>query len=222
VTGLPEIREGWNAAADDAMFNILTLPEKQGGGWDPDEFFAHGWDEIDAILTHLDELNLLPAGRWTALDFGCGVGRLTQALAEDFEDVLGVDISARMTTLARRYAKDREFTNVRFATGSKPNLRWLGDVHFDFIYSVITLQHMPQDLQRGYIEEFVRLLAPGGRAVFQVTEGADMENGHLSMYGVYPGDVFNWVTRVDGKVLHSEPSPHTGDIFTGRLYVVGP
>jgi 2-polyprenyl-3-methyl-5-hydroxy-6-metoxy-1,4-benzoquinol methylase len=38
-----------------------------------------------------------------ALDFGCGVGRLTQALATHYDKVDGVDISWEMINLARRH-----------------------------------------------------------------------------------------------------------------------
>jgi cyclopropane fatty-acyl-phospholipid synthase-like methyltransferase len=131
---------------------------------------------------------------------------------------MGVDISRRMVQLASRYAKDRGYSNCTFKT--RPDLKWLGDGRFDFIYSVITLQHMPPEMQAGYVKEFVRLLSFDGYAMFQVTEGASMDNGHLSMYGVLPGDVFNWVAEAGGTVVHSEPSPHTGDDFSGRMYVV--
>ena len=42
-----------------------------------------------------------PAARRSALDFGCGIGRLSQALAEHFDQVYGVDISPKMIELAR-------------------------------------------------------------------------------------------------------------------------
>ena len=38
---------------------------------------------------------------------------------------------------------------------------------YDFLISVIVLQHMPAALQRNYIGEFLRLLKPGGMAFFQ-------------------------------------------------------
>jgi hypothetical protein len=40
---------------------------------------------------------------------------------------------------------------------------------FDFIYSDIALQHIPPDQSRAYIAEFLRVLRPGGLAVFQLT-----------------------------------------------------
>ena len=42
--------------------------------------------------------------------------------------------------------------------------------HFDFLYSSITLQHMPPELIRGYLAEFVRVLRRGGVLMFQLPE----------------------------------------------------
>lgn len=218
---LEQIRDGWNAAAvDDAMFNIMTLPEYAGGKWPVDEFFATGEEEIQGVLDHLKGIGIESPASGAALDFGCGLGRLTQALATRYDFALGIDISREMTALARKYAKERVCGNCHFATNSRPDLRSLGPQRFAFIYSIITLQHMPQDLQRGYIEEFVRVLAPGGLAVFQTPEGGNMENGHLSMFGVAPAAVEAWVDHAGGKILDRELSHHTGIGFDGWRYAV--
>ncbi len=38
-----------------------------------------------------------------ALDFGCGIGRLTQLLCKFFKKCIGVDISKEMIKLANKY-----------------------------------------------------------------------------------------------------------------------
>src|SRR4051794_23236052 len=53
----------------------------------------------------LDELGDLSGRR--VLDVGCGPGRYAVAAAERGADVVGVDISTTMLTLARRHARDR-------------------------------------------------------------------------------------------------------------------
>jgi SAM-dependent methyltransferase len=218
---LEQIRDGWNAAAtDDAMFNILTLPEYQGGKWPVDEFFATGDAEIEGVMDHLEEVGIKVLTSGHALDFGCGLGRLTQALADLYDQAVGVDISPEMIAQARKHAEDRDYDNCQFITSASPDLRWVGVNRFAFIYSIITLQHMPQDLQRGYVQEFVRVLQPGGLAVFQTPEGGNMENGHLSMFGVPPATVAEWVTEAGGKILDRELSHHTGIGFDGWRYTV--
>jgi SAM-dependent methyltransferase len=102
VADLDTIRDGWDhAAREDAMFNIVTLPDKRGGGWEADEFFRHGQREIDALLDHLDGLGLRGNPKEMALDFGCGVGRLTQALGLEYDRAIGADISAEMVKRAQ-------------------------------------------------------------------------------------------------------------------------
>src|SRR5262245_7049521 len=101
MADVDEIRAGWDQAARaDAMFNIVTLPEKAHGGRAPDELFAHAQAEIDPMIRRVRRLQLLRRSD-RALDFGCGVGRLTQALTMYFKRVTGVDVSAEMVTRAR-------------------------------------------------------------------------------------------------------------------------
>ena len=52
-----------------------------------------------------------------ALDFGCGVGRLTQPLAARVRQVVGLDISDEMIRRARSY-----FPNITFHLNEKGDL----------------------------------------------------------------------------------------------------
>lgn len=101
-----------------------------------------------------------------ALDFGCGVGRLTQAIATQFNRVIGVDISAAMIEHARNYQKPG--SRVEYVLNETPDLRHFRDAKFDLVYSSITLQHMPARFAKRYIAEFLRVLNPAGMLVFQV------------------------------------------------------
>jgi SAM-dependent methyltransferase len=207
------------------MFFILTDPDKKDGGWDQDEFFEKGQLEIDAVLDRLGELGV-KFNRTRALDFGCGVGRLTQALAAHFRWTVGVDASGEMVKLAKGFASERGCNKVGFRANVKPNLAlFQGGTRdgFDFIYSVITLQHMPQDLQYGYVTEFVRVLRRGGVAVFQIPEGQSdfvHSSAWLSMFPTARETVEGWVSETGGKLLDVEVSEHGGEGWTGWRYVV--
>jgi len=78
----------------DPYWAILAYPERRFGRWDLDEFFRTGAEEIARLEAEMQRLGR-PARRERALDFGCGVGRLTQALAPHFERVVGVDVGKR-------------------------------------------------------------------------------------------------------------------------------
>lgn len=163
---LARLRRVWNElGADDPLWAILSSPDKRGGRWDADEFFAKGEDEI-ANIDKFCASAQRPGKRALALDFGCGVGRLTRALASRYAQVVGVDISPSMLERAR--ALNADLPNVRFVENAASRLEFLADGSVDFIYSVITLHHIPAALQRIYIGEFARVLAPDGIAVFQV------------------------------------------------------
>src|SRR5689334_15743533 len=100
----------WDIAAQrDAMGYILTTGEP----WETDAFYAHGRQEIDACLNRLDGLGLRGDRRARALDFGCGTGRLTQALADHYARVAGVDVSPTMIDLAN--AHNRHGKRVKYS-----------------------------------------------------------------------------------------------------------
>jgi len=151
----------------DPLWAILTEPGKRNGGWDEAAFFATGKNEIAELMARAAALGL-PAGRRTALDFGCGVGRATQALTEYFDEVTGVDIATAMLERARRY--NRHGDRCRYVLNEQNHLRAFPAAAFDLVYSRITLQHLPRHHIRSYLVEFMRVLRPGGLLVFQLPE----------------------------------------------------
>src|SRR4051794_30379365 len=99
---LQELQQSWNKlAAQDAMWAVLTGPYGAKRAWDPETFFRTGKDEIDLVISRVQALGGTVGER--ALDFGCGVGRLTQALGHHFRQVDGVDISEVMVRQARAF-----------------------------------------------------------------------------------------------------------------------
>ena len=156
----------WESAAErDPLWAILSDPTKKGRRWTTREFFATGKREVSLLMYQLRQLGRLPTpGR--ALDFGCGIGRLTQALARFFPEVVGVDVSPAMLRHAAQanMAPDR----VRYVRNQTDHLRQFASGTFDFIYSDIVLQHLPKAAARQFITEFLRLLKPGGVTVFQI------------------------------------------------------
>jgi SAM-dependent methyltransferase len=162
---LSEVQRFWDRQAHaDPMWAILTDPAKSGGRWDADEFFATGTREIGVFMEQAAEWGA-PASRCSALDFGCGIGRLSQALADHFGQVYGVDISPKMIELARQH--NRKGARCEYLCNSAGDLRRFADGSIDMIYSWITLQHMRPRHARRYMREFLRLLAPGGLLLFQ-------------------------------------------------------
>lgn len=153
---------------DDPLWAVLSRRGSRHNRWDPEAFFETGRRTIGRVLDDLTALGLTPVpGR--ALDFGCGVGRLTQALADTFAEVVGIDIAASMVEQARRW--NRAGDRVRYLVNAADDLALLDDASFDFVFSRITLQHVPPAAALRYIAEFVRVLKPGGVGMFQVPAG---------------------------------------------------
>lgn len=170
MTDIGRLRKNWETFADsDALWAVLTRPDRRGR-WDSGEFFATGRAEIAGVFRRLESLGI-PVGKTSALDFGCGVGRLSRALADRFDSVEGVDVAQGMIDRAREFHTEVE--GLSFRVNDRPDLAVFPSASFDFIYSSITLQHIPPALSKGYLREFLRVLRPGGTAVFQLPAAND-------------------------------------------------
>jgi ubiquinone/menaquinone biosynthesis C-methylase UbiE len=162
-----QVRRHWNLfARRDPFWAVLTTPGTEGNRWAIDEFFARGQREVDAAITTI-QARLPGAGRRQALDFGCGVGRITQALAQHFDRVTGVDISSDMLVHARRH--NRHGDRVAYEHNPVAHLGRFADGTFDLVFSVLTLQHLAPEYSRRYLAEFMRVCAPHGAVYFQMT-----------------------------------------------------
>jgi tRNA/tmRNA/rRNA uracil-C5-methylase (TrmA/RlmC/RlmD family) len=100
MSKLRQLRDQWDRLGrSDPFWAVLTDPDKRNRKWTADEFFETGTNEVATVLAHARTLGLRIRFR-RALDFGCGVGRITQALANHFERCDGVDISPSMLETA--------------------------------------------------------------------------------------------------------------------------
>jgi SAM-dependent methyltransferase len=152
------------------MWAVLTRPEE----WSEDEFFSTGEDEIAGVMRYAEALGL-PRRRQKALDFGCGLGRLTRALAGRFDEVVGVDVSESMVEGAGRL--NQAVPGCAFRHNPVPDLAAFGSGTFDLVYSNITLQHMSPALAKGYIREFIRVVSADGLVLFQLPTGLAQQAG---------------------------------------------
>lgn len=166
-------------AREDPFWAVLTDPDKSGNRWQVEEFFATGEKtvalDIAAITREVTDL-----AKGCALDFGCGVGRLTQALAGYFFHVTGVDVAAPMIEQAQKHNRCGE--RVSYHHNPASDLKLFADDSFDFVYSIITLQHIPPPLIRGYLKEFCRVCRPGGVIFFQLPTHGPERSWRYSWY----------------------------------------
>ena len=165
MNALNRVRHQWTTLGErDPLWAILSETGKKCGGWDRAAFFKTGVDEIDEVLRKVRDLSPIEFG--SAVDFGCGVGRLSQALSLHFERVIGVDIAESM--IRNAVELNRFPDRCEYIHNVAADLSVLPDRSADLIYSSITLQHVVPALARRYIREFFRVVRPGGLVIFQL------------------------------------------------------
>lgn len=153
----------------DPYFAVLSSPEYHGQL--PEElrlqFFRSGEDHLNQIFSIIRE-RLDPAFHpATALDFGCGVGRILIPLASLCDEVTGVDISPAMLDEARRNCNAAGAVNVRLVP-SDDDLSAV-DQQYDFVHSYIVLQHIPVHRGERIVRALARRIASNGIGMIHVT-----------------------------------------------------
>ena len=131
-----------------------------------DEFFDSGEKYIQQILTNIKskiDPSFHPA---TALDFGCGTGRLLLPLAKICNNVVGVDISDGMLEEAK--ANLASFPNVQLYK-SDDQLSKIKNEQFDLVNTYIVLQHIPQKRVLVIFNQLVELVSKNGVGVIHLT-----------------------------------------------------
>jgi len=162
---LEELQRNWDEFGKrDPLWAIRTCPDTLGGRWDVAAFFRSGDAHVAALVHRLDELE--KTARRSVLDFGCGVGRLSQAFATRFDECWGVDIAPSMIERAREFNRHGE--RVHYVVNDAPDLSRFPNDRFDLVFSFIVLQHIRPELSIRYIRDFFRVCAPGGAVVFQL------------------------------------------------------
>src|SRR5580765_416014 len=119
----------WDTLGEhDPLRAVLTHPGTEGGRWDVEEFFKDGQLQVDGALALVEKDLGWPLATRAALDFGCGVGRLTQALCARFDRVDGVDIAPSMIEAAARF--NRFGDRCRYHLNVKEDLSLFPDASF--------------------------------------------------------------------------------------------
>lgn len=105
----------------------------------------------------------------TALEIGCGIGRLLTPIGTRVGRAIGIDVSSEMVWMARERLAPMPSVEVLLGDGS--SLVGIDDQSVDFCYSYVVFQHLPSiGILTSYCREVFRVLAPGGLFRFQ-TQG---------------------------------------------------
>ena len=144
-------------------FHILSDPQM----WNPKhEDEARFWKAGEEDIARLTRFAQLHSDADQAVDFGCGLGRLTRALKAISKKQIGIDISPQMIEKAQ--ALNASFPKSEFRVIRQG--RWpVETASADLVVSLLVLQHLSSEkLIVQSLQEMSRVLKRGGRAVFQL------------------------------------------------------
>lgn len=130
------------------------------------EFMQSGEDQIAALVSEIEE-RFGHFEHGTALEFGCGVGRLVLPLAHRFEKVVAVDVSEAMLAEAKRNCQAAGLANVSFLISDAFEAD--GDHSFDLVYSSLVLQHIRETRGLALIDRLLGSLKAGGVAALHIS-----------------------------------------------------
>jgi SAM-dependent methyltransferase len=153
---LAAIRRDWDTRAREnarAYINWPDIPNEEGA------FFASGRCDYERFVKpFLKKMEFDPADK-TALEIGCGIGRIGRWMAAEFGRYIGVDVSPEMVRKAGLYAIPR----ATFHAVSGADLREIPTGSIDFVLSFAVFQHVPdKGAIFGYFAETARVLRHGG------------------------------------------------------------
>jgi spore maturation protein CgeB len=140
-----------------------------------------GERDFSAIVEGLKETS-----SQTALEIGCGVGRLLKPAAARFAKVIGVDVSRLAIDRARQLIGPNPA--IELVVGSGVSLDPVEDSSVDFVWSFGALACMPVPVIAAYLRETKRVLRATGHARLQVYLGQELtvhesDTLHLRSFG---------------------------------------
>jgi ubiquinone/menaquinone biosynthesis C-methylase UbiE len=131
-------------------------------GRDLEEFWRSGlniWKEIKTTIHYS------PSSSDGVVEIGCGIGRLTRAIAPEVKEVFSFDISKEMLELARENVPSNVKLNLAEGTSLSP----IPDACVDLALAYCVFQHLPSlaDFE-SYLRAMVRVTKPGGIIAFTI------------------------------------------------------
>ena len=155
---------------ENPYFGVLSDPKFVGQDLDEEtklEFFTSGEEHVRHVLETIRRTVCSNFDPNSALDFGCGAGRLVIPFARSCSRVVGVDVSDGMLREAAMNASSMGADGVEFVKSDDELSRVTGS--FDLVHSYIVLQHIPT--KRGYqiLDRLMGLISPGGVGALHVT-----------------------------------------------------
>ena len=167
MSGLEASRQFWDEKARENPYWYVSSAGPYEGR-NLAEFWASGpkiWNDLKSASGYL------PTPSDTVVEIGCGVGRLTRAIAPEVGKVFAFDLSAEMLTIARSSV---EAANASFHRAETPALAEIADSSANAFVAYCVFQHLPDlDVLRG-VSEDGGARAQTGRPAYFHDDAADV------------------------------------------------
>lgn len=162
------------------------------------------WAEGEEALANFERLlGVAPGPAETVLEIGCGIGRMTRAIAARAKAVIALDVSAEMLAEARRL--NPQLDNVTWLEGDGVSLGGVGDGEVGGCISHVVFQHIPDpEVTFGYVREMGRVLAPDGWSAFGVSDDPIV---HLPRDASATARMRRWWGKATGRRARGQASP---------------
>lgn len=156
---------------------MVTIPPHQKnneihqdlGGWFPDQIKACSYhnesnidyhnDRLRAILILVKSLLELRNTSFDVLDFGVGDGKELAKLGLPLGEIIGIDISPHMISLAKNNFKGLK---TQFLVGDVNVLHGIESESMDLVLSTNVLGYLTVEDEQKFFSESFRILRPGG------------------------------------------------------------
>ncbi|HQH25867.1 MAG TPA: methyltransferase domain-containing protein, partial [Oligoflexia bacterium] len=129
-----------------------------------------GKRDFSILIKELDPTEL---ARQTALEIGCGVGRLMRPAAQVFSRAIGIDVSAEAIAQAKCLLAD--LPNVDLILGNGVDLVQIAQHSIDFAFTFAAMSSMPVAVIANYLSELSRVVKPNGLLRLQVFLGREQD-----------------------------------------------
>lgn len=161
--GKTSTKRFWNEAAEDNPYWYVSSYGPYNSERNLDEFWASGktiWRDIKGLI------GFTPQPNHVVVEIGCGVGRLTRAIAPEVGRVIALDISERMLEIARHSS----IPNAEFHVAEGFSLRDIPSGSADLALAYCVFQHLPSHAAlKSYLNEMCRVTKSGGLIAFTLT-----------------------------------------------------
>ena len=230
-----QTRQAWEQLGSERPFHsVLTEPRYLPNTFSDAEreFWQSGESEASVLAGYLADLGPMKLEDASALEYGCGVGRMTVPLAGLVRNVTAFDLSAPHLALARERAAVMRRGNVRLVLLENPLEADFAPC--DLFYSRIVLQHNPPPIIGHLLRSLIRALKPGGLGIFQVpTYGigyrfcvaeylSSEKTSGMEMHCFPQAELFSLIAQEGAHLIQVRDDNATGrpDLYVSNTFVI--